>query len=489
MLYRSTRGDETVTSVRAVLDGLAPDGGLYMPSVFPAAFDWRSVSGLSFEETAGKIFAAFLDDFPDLPGLTRRSYGGRFRDPRITPIRMAGDTPVLELFHGPTCAFKDVALSFLPALMAEAQKLEGRSGEILILTATSGDTGKAAMEGFRDVPGIRILVFYPEGGVSPVQERQMTSQEGGNVRAAAIRGNFDDAQTAVKEVFALAARGKLPPDAGAALSSANSINIGRLIPQIVYYFTAYADLVQSGTVQPGEPVHFTVPTGNFGDILAGFFAKKLGLPVGKLLCASNANHILSDFLTTGVYDRNRRFLKTSSPSMDILISSNLERMLFLAADEDPAAVRALMDSLRRTGRYEAPASALKHLQEHFCAGWADEREIRSAIRRCWEDRHYLLDPHTAAAWAVAEKSGLAGPNVILATASPFKFPDTVLYSLGAPVPDDPFARLDALSALTGIPVPPPLAGLKDRPVRFTDVIGKEEVFSYVLAAVRKGELS
>ena len=478
MQYVSTRSRSQVSSPEAVLRGLAPDGGLYMPLSFPEPFDPSALTGLSFTEMASRIFALFLDDFEEIPALAARAYRGKFDCPDVTPLRKAGRRYILELFHGPTCAFKDVALSVLPHLMTAAMRQTGRSEEIMILTATSGDTGKAAMEGFRDVPGIRITVFYPHGGVSPVQEKQMTSQAGGNVRAAAIRGNFDDAQTAVKEIFTKG----LPAGTGTVLSSANSINIGRLVPQIVYYYKAYSDLLAAGAVSPGSPVDFTVPTGNFGDILAGFFAKKLGLPVGRLICASNANNVLTDFLRTGLYDRNRPFYKTTSPSMDILVSSNLERLLYMIGSEDCGLVRELMDSLRTSGSFRIPAPMRESIQEHFSAGFAGDAAAARAIADVWEKERILIDPHTAVAWAVADQLPDTGrPNVILSTASPYKFPAAVLNALGQEAAADPFGLMDQLSRLTGTPVPKPLASLKSAPVRFTDVVRKEDLYDYVVS--------
>ena len=488
MLYKSTRGTETVSSTRAVLAGLAPDGGLYMPAVFPTGFDYHTVMGLPFTDMAARVFALFLDDFKDIPALVQRAYAGKFDCADITPLVPVGDRYVLELFHGPTCAFKDVALSALPVLMTAAQKQEGETDGILILTATSGDTGKAAMEGFRDVPGVRIIAFYPDGGVSPVQERQMTTQEGQNVRAVAVRGNFDDAQSGVKSIFTRVQQEGLPPECRTVLSSANSINIGRLVPQIVYYFKAYSDLLALGRIRDGEPVNFTVPTGNFGDILAGFFAKKLGLPVGKLICASNANNVLTDFLTTGVYDRNRPFHKTASPSMDILISSNLERLLYLQGGEDASLVRQLMGRLAADGTYRISPDILAALQKDLPAGFADDPAAFRSISRVFAEHHYLMDPHTAVAWTVAEryrqKTADQTPNVVLSTASPYKFPQAVLTALGAQLPADPFAMMDALQAISGVPVPKNLAGLKEKHVRFTDVVDRDALYDYVLSAIR-----
>ena len=493
MQYKSTRGSEQVRSTQAILNGLAPDGGLYMPVRFPddhsspGGFDWRSMMGLPFTEMAVRIFSLFLDDLKDIPALVRRAYEGKFDCEDITPLVPVGDRYVLELFHGPTCAFKDVALSALPVLMTAAQKQEGSKDDILILTATSGDTGKAAMEGFKDVSGIRIIVFYPEGGVSPVQERQMTTQEGGNVQAIAVRGNFDDAQNGVKSVFTRVQQEGLPKGCHTVLSSANSINIGRLVPQIVYYFKAYSDLLALGRIRIGDPVVFTVPTGNFGDILAGFFAMQLGLPIARLLCASNANNVLTDFFNTGVYDRNRPFYKTTSPSMDILISSNLERLLYLGCGQDETAVRLLMNCLSKSGVYRISPLMLESQQQVFAAGFADDDTVAGTIAAVFNEHRYLMDPHTAVAWSVADQLADAlpkdVPNVVLSTASPYKFPQAVLSALCAELPADPFDMMDRLQQISGVPVPAALAGLKERPVRFSEVIDRDHMFDRVMEEI------
>lgn len=488
MYYTSTRGGvERVNSLEAVLNGLARDGGLYVPVDLQKPFSAQSLMTLDFYGMAERVFAYFLDDFDDIPALVRRAYDGKFEKEDVTPLVKVGDRYLLELFHGPTAAFKDVALSALPVFMSEALRKQGSDEEIMILTATSGDTGKAAMEGFKDVPGIRIIVFYPYQGVSPIQERQMTSQEGSNVRACAIRGNFDDAQTAVKAIFSRVSGEGLPKDMKTRLSSANSINIGRLVPQIVYYFKAYADLVKQGVVTYGERVDFTVPTGNFGDILAGYFAKKMGLPVGRLICASNENKVLTDFLRTGTYDKNRDFHKTTSPSMDILVSSNLERLLYLECGESGEKVRALMEALKNDGVYTVPAEMLQRIQADFGAGFATSEEGDAAIRAVFLETGYLMDPHTAVAWCVSsktEKSGAAA-EVILSTASPYKFPETVLKDIGGMVPSDPFAVMDALEEASGIPAPKNLKSLREKPVRFRDVVDREELYDYVMKEIEK----
>ena len=456
----------------------------------PAPFDtelpalWEEMEAL--ETTEARIYKAFGVDLPAqvIDELMAQAYGDNFDDERICPITsLDADTHVLALWPGPTSAFKDVALSVLPRLVSAAAKQEG-AGDVVILTATSGDTGKAALEGFHDVPGTRIMVFYPAGGVSPVQEAQMVTQEGGNVRVCAIRGNFDDAQTGVKNVFA-ACKGKGLH--GAVLSSANSINIGRLAPQVVYYFRAYADLVQAGRIRVGEKVHFVVPTGNFGDILAGYFAKRMGLPVGRLVCASNANDVLTEFISTGVYDRRRPFYKTTSPSMDILVSSNLERLLYLLSEGDCGYVAGLMEQLNREGHYQVSPRLLERLQAEFDCACCDDAGAAEVIRRLWQEQHYLCDPHTAVAWSAAEQVRLedGAPVVVLSTASPYKFPAAVLGALEGGCDGDEFAMMERLHRLTGTEVPRNLAGLQGRTVRHRDVIDKEQMLDYVLAEVMR----
>ena len=486
MIYQSTRNDGlTASSAQAILDGMARDGGLYSPASLDMDFDWQAVLPLSTQDMATKILTALLPSFTEaeMAALVERAYAGKFETDELTPTVSVGDDTILELFRGPTSAFKDVALSMLPVLMTAAREKCGVTDQILILTATSGDTGKAAMEGFRDVPGTRIMVFYPHGGVSPVQQAQMATQEGDNVCVCAVRGNFDDAQTGVKRIFAQVERDGLLQGKGVRLSSANSINIGRLAPQVVYYFKAYADLVRRGRIAVGDPVDFVVPTGNFGDILAGYFAKMLGLPVGKLICASNKNNILTDFLTTGVYDRNRPFYKTVSPSMDILVSSNLERLLFLLT-KDAKLVAGLMASLSETGAYTVPASFKAQLDELFFAGCCDDEGTKAAIGRVWREHGYLMDTHTAVAYDVAQQYKAACPDhapvVILSTASPYKFPAAVLEALGEDPGADEFKAMARVEEITSVPMPKNLRTLKERPVRHRDVIGPEDMLQYVL---------
>ena len=484
MRYHSTRNlAETVDSAQAVLRGLAPDGGLYVPQQLPA-FDAMACLQKDPYAMAEQILSALLPDIPHMDRLVERAYRGKFSAEDLTPTVSVGPFTVLELFHGPTSAFKDVALCMLPQLLTAAKEQAGMQENILILTATSGDTGKAALAGFQDVPGVGICVFYPNGGVSRVQRAQMVTQEGENVRVCAVEGNFDDAQTGVKRIFAACQDGKLLEGTGLCLSSANSINIGRLAPQIMYYFKAYRDLVQRGQIALGDRVNFSVPTGNFGDILAGYLAKRLGLPVGKLICASNANCVLTDFIRTGTYDRRRPLQKTTSPSMDILVSSNLERLLFLLSDGDAALVAGLMEKLNTEGSYTVSQGMLDAIQAQFWAGWCDDTAAGQAIGRVWQEHRYLCDPHTATAWAVAEdyvnQTGDTTPMVVLSTASVYKFPTAVLEALEGNAQGDAFAQMDRLHRLTGIPLPENLATLQGKPQRHLDCIPRDAMLSYVL---------
>ena len=480
MKYQSTRNRAlTASPAQAVLAGIAPDGGLYMPESIPV-LDWQSLLNADTLTLSARILSALLPDYPDMDSLVRRGYAGKFETEELTPLVKVGSRYVLELFRGPTSAFKDVALSLLPQLISQARDMEGIRDEMLILTATSGDTGKAALEGFHDVPGTKIIVFYPHGGVSAVQQAQMVTQEGSNVKVCAVRGNFDDTQTGVKKVFAACADKSL---SGVRLSSANSINIGRLAPQIVYYFKAYADLVRSGRIHVGDKVHFCVPTGNFGDILAGYFAKRMGLPVGRLICASNRNDVLTDFLSTGVYDKRRTFYKTTSPSMDILVSSNLERLLSLFTGDD-AYVAGLMKALNEEGHYKVTDELLLKLQAEFSCGCCDDEAAARTIGKVWAEEKYLCVPHTAVAWTVADQFAHThddgAPVVVLSTASPYKFPAAVLSALGQKVSRDEFSVMEDLHTYTGIAVPKNLAALRQKSVRHKDVIDREDMLSYVL---------
>ena len=478
MIYHSTRNEQlTASSTHAVLQGIAPDGGLYICDPAALRFDWRAALEKDTLSMAADILHALLPDFQDMDRLVRDSYAGKFPTSDLTPLTPVADKYVLELYHGPTSAFKDVALSVLPRLIVAAAKAEGMKGDVVILTATSGDTGKAAMEGFHDVPGTRITVFYPYGGVSAVQQAQMATQEGANVRVCAVRGNFDDAQTGVKEIFAACKDKDLH---GAMLSSANSINIGRLAPQVVYYFRAYGDLAKSGRIHLGDVVDYTVPTGNFGDILAGYYAKQMGLPVGKLVCASNQNNVLTDFLSTGTYTAKREFYKTTSPSMDILVSSNLERLLYHVTGSD-AEVAGLMKSLNETGRYTVRPETLKAIQESFDCGLSSEEQVAGEIRARYEKDGYLCDTHTAVAFHVATQKKRDGvPMVVLSTASPFKFPRSVLEALGHTAPENDFEAMQALEEATGRTAPASLAVLRQKAERFSTVIDPAQIAEVAL---------
>ena len=479
MRYHSTRNDQNfVDSAEAVLEGLAPDGGLYMPQQIPA-LDWKQLLKGSSQEISCAILSALLPDIPNMPRLVANAYTGKFETEDLTPSVSVGDSTVLELFRGPTSAFKDVALSMLPQLLTAAKREKGVAEDIMILTATSGDTGKAALVGFRDVPGVRICVFYPYGGVSQVQRAQMVTQEGSNVAVCAVRGNFDDAQTGVKQIFTAFQGKKLP----FRLSSANSINIGRLAPQVMYYFRAYKDLLAAGKIKLGDKVNFSVPTGNFGDILAGYLAKKMGLPVGTLICASNANNVLTDFIRTGTYDRRRPLLKTTSPSMDILVSSNLERLLYLLSG-DTKLVASLMKQLKEEGAYTVPDALKAAIQKEFWAAYCDDARAAEIIGGVYREQHYLCDPHTASGFAAAEdyrnETGDLTPMVILSTASPYKFPAAVLSAIGGDTGGDEFEQMERLQQMTGVPIPAPLASLKGKKELHTDVIEKEAMSTYVL---------
>ena len=398
--FHSTRSTtDSLTSKQAIRKGIADDGGLFVTDALgDTQIDVTSLAGKSYQQIAQEVLGALLPDFTDdeLAQCVRDAYGEQWSDPAITPLKPLGDDYILELFNGPTSAFKDVALQILPRFMAHTAPTGDPNEKIMILTATSGDTGKAALAGFADVPGTGITVFYPEGKVSQVQQLQMTTQAGSNVNVCAVRGNFDDAQSAVKRIFGdheLANR--IDDQANVVLSSANSINVGRLVPQVVYYFSAYAQLLERQVINAGDEVEFCVPTGNFGDILAGYYAKMLGLPVKHLVVASDKNNVLFDFLTSGTYNRKRPFFQTISPSMDILISSNLERMLYYMSDKDTRLIQMLMNDLNQWGAYEVPAELLTKIRQLFGCGWADEDQVREMIADCWQKNHYVIEPHTA----------------------------------------------------------------------------------------------
>ena len=488
MDYRSTRSEFRCNSLDAVLKGIAPDGGLFVSdSDIGKGFDWKAVIGLDTLGMAEKILSHLLPDFKDMKDLVNKAYEGKFETKDLTPIVKVGDKYVLELFRGPTSAFKDVALSMLPQLIIAAKKQSGDDKETVILTATSGDTGKAAMEGFHDVPGTRIIVFYPDGGVSPIQRAQMATQEGKNVKVCAVRGNFDDCQTAVKVAFSKINAMKELSQAKKALSSANSINIGRLAPQVVYYFKAYSDLVSMGRIKIGDKVDFVVPSGNFGDILAGYFAKLMGLPVRNLVCASNENKVLTDFIRTGVYDKRRPFYRTSSPSMDILVSSNLERLLFLASGCNASVVSKWMADLSSEGIFKVDEKYMAVIRETFRSYSCTEKETIRTIGEVYRKDSYLCDPHTAVGMKVADdyrkdmKDDV--PTFVLSTASPYKFPTPVSEAIGLEVKGSEFEQIKAINLKTGVPVPRNLSSLESKKALHDDVIDRENILKYVLSVL------
>ena len=476
-MYQSTRGSCAVTSSIAIISGIAPDGGLYVPVEIPTV-DEQFISklfGMSYQERANAILRLYLPEFTvtELITCISAAYGEeKFSDPSVAPLKLIEQGPaLLELWHGPTAAFKDMALQLLPQLLSVSLVKTKTDDKIAILVATSGDTGKAALEGFRDVDKTEIIVFYPADGVSQVQRLQMVTQEGSNVSVAAVAGNFDDAQTGVKKIFADKSLSQHLAENGIHLSSANSINWGRLLPQIVYYFSAYADMVSAGRLLAGQPLNFAVPTGNFGNILAGYYAKLMGLPVGRLICASNQNNVLTEFIHSGVYDRNRHFHKTLSPSMDILVSSNLERLLYTMSGNDCDRVAAWQHDLNTVGRYTVDAEVRQAIAELFWADWADDATTKQTIADVYDKHQYLLDPHTAVAWHVYDSyiktTGDSLPCVIVSTASPFKFCDSVLAALKADsLPDSggELQLLTTLSELTGLSAPDSLASLAAKPI-------------------------
>lgn len=497
--YQSTRDSRiSVSAAQAIAQGICGNGGLFVPEAFPKinAAELSELMKTDYRGRAARIMGLYLTDFTqeEIADCTERAYEReKFSGGSPAPVvTRNGGVSFLELWHGPTCAFKDMALQILPLLLTRSLKKIHSGLGALILVATSGDTGKAALEGFRDVEGTRILVFYPQDGVSAMQERQMRAQEGSNVSVVAVQGNFDDAQAGVKQIFADAEIREKIAENGLMFSSANSINWGRLLPQIAYYFSAWCDLAAAGAIAPDEEIDFCVPTGNFGNILAAYYAKKMGLPVRRLICASNENNVLTEFLTTGVYDRNRKFHSTISPSMDILVSSNLERLLYDVTGRDDRKVCAWMKQLSETGRYEVDGTTLERIRRVFSAGFCDDEETKEEIRRVYREEHYLCDPHTAVAARVCreyrEKEKCAAHAVVVSTASPFKFAPDVL---GAVSPEtetgrDVFRAVRALSGLTGVPVPAPIAELEAKPIRFSQSCAKDGMGAAVLeAAARK----
>lgn len=481
IMFKSTRGDKNyITASQAIVKGIADDGGLYVPETMPKAdFTLEEMLGFTYRELAYRVLRLVLTDYTEeeLRYCIDSAYDEKFDTPLIAPLVKAGKSNFLELFHGRTIAFKDMALSILPYLLKTAAKKNGVKEEIVILTATSGDTGKAALEGFADVEGTRIIVFFPEDGVSDVQKAQMVTQKGANTCVAGIKGNFDDAQTAVKKIFTDNALKAELKEKGFVFSSANSINIGRLAPQIVYYFYAYAQMVRSGSIKVGDKINFTVPTGNFGNILAGFYAKQMGLPVNKLICASNDNKVLYDFLTTGEYDINREFIVTVSPSMDILISSNLERLLYHLSGSE-AQVKDMMDKLANGGKYTFKADG------GFAAEYATVDDTFTAINDLYKETGYVMDTHTAVAYSayykyLAETKDNT-PNVIVSTASPYKFAKDVLRAIDGKYDGiSPFEALEVLSDVSETDIPTPIKDIDKREVLHKTVIDKADIKDFV----------
>ena len=489
MRFTSTRSSRDIESAQAIAQGLAEDGGLFVPQEFPKFSDEMidKLIGMSYKERACAVLSCYLTDFTaeEIKMCVDGAYTGTFDNEEPAPVKEV--TPgmnLLELWHGPTCAFKDMALQLLPYLMTVSATKVNPGRTIVILVATSGDTGKAALDGFADVPGTRIIVFYPHDGVSAMQKLQMTTQEGSNVAVCSIEGNFDDAQTGVKNIFADPEMKAYLAEKNMEFSSANSINFGRLAPQIIYYVSAYCDLVKSGRIKKGESFNVTVPTGNFGNILAAVYAKQMGIPIGKFICASNRNNILTDFINTGCYDRNRPFYTTTSPSMDILISSNLERMLYLLYGNDAAAVAELMKQLKENGRYEVSKEVLAKLQSEFFGGCCDDASTKATIAELFSENNYLCDTHTAVAVNVYKqyvaKTGDKTPTVIASTASPYKFASAVLPAVcDEALPADEFGMVEKLSAVTGTPIPAPLATLKDRKILHTSKVDKNSMSGFI----------
>ena len=490
MQYVSTRDvSHEYSASQAIAQGLARDGGLltpvYLPRLPKGALN--AMRAMSYQQRAVYVMNLFLDEFSvnELTSFAGKAYGPeKFDTPAVAPVHTLEDgLHCLELWHGPTCAFKDMALQMLPHLLTASLKKTDEEKTVCILVATSGDTGKGALEGFRDVDRTRILVFYPKDGVSAIQELQMNTQEGDNVGVCSVYGNFDDAQTGVKKLFSDEKLREELAQRGYFLSSANSINWGRVLPQIVYYISAYCDMVRDGKIAMGDAINVCVPTGNFGNILAAYYAREMGAPIQRLICASNSNNVLTDFLTTGVYDRNRTFYNTISPSMDILISSNLERLLF-AMSRDDGQVREYMDQLAAQGRYQVSQRIADRIKKLFSAGFCDDGRTRQVIGEVYRKYGYLIDPHTAVAFDVLEQyrsqSGDATPALVVSTASPFKFCDNVLQALGETEIAPGLEVLDQLTRVTGLPAPAPLAALKDKPVRFDRSVEKDHMVDMVL---------
>ena len=498
MYFVSTRGKGRVTGAEAVVQGLAEDGGLFVPEKFPSVTkeEMERMLGMDYPERAALVLSKYFDDYDkdELLSALKKAYS-QFDEGDAAPlVKVENGMFMLELYHGPTCAFKDMALTVLPYLLRKGCDILGIKDTILILVATSGDTGKAALEGFKDQKGVKIMVAYPDDGVSKMQKLQMCTQDGDNVNVVAVKGNFDDCQTTVKKIFHSEECKAELKKRGIRLSSANSINFGRLAPQIAYYFSAYLDLVSSEQIKMGDKVDFTVPTGNFGNILAAYYAKQMGLPVGKLVCASNRNNVLTDFILRGVYDVSKRpFYKTMSPSMDILISSNLERLLFEISGRDAALTQERMESLAKTGRYSVRAEELKSIKEQFYAGYASEDDTVDCIYEFFTEYGYPMDPHTGVAMCVAERYQEALeketppvkplPMVVVSTASPYKFPQAVYYALTGNDVKDSFKGIKRINLLTAMKVPESLKEIRYKPIRFKTAVMADHIFEEVLKFV------
>lgn len=489
--YVSTRNQqEPVGFYKAIVQGIGNDGGLLVPDFELPKLDLSSLIRLDYVSLATEIVSAFVPEEGRslIAQACLNAYGKGLFPKEVVPVKKAGDAWIAELFHGQTAAFKDMALSLLPHLMTLSLKQLGEDRKVIILAATSGDTGKAALEGFKDVEGTGIIVFYPTDGVSAIQKQQMVSQEGKNVKVVGIKGNFDDAQRAVKAAFADPEIAQACNEGGVFLSSANSINIGRLIPQIVYYISSYLELARRGDIALGDKINFCVPSGNFGNCLAGWIAKQMGLPVERFLVASNKNNILTDFFQTGRYDANREFFKTNAPAMDILVSSNLERLVWYMTGRDGDKTRSYMEGLKNNGVYEIEPEVLARIKEEFTAGYLTEEQVLETIKDCYDKTGYVLDTHTACGYGFLERyrreSSDKTPTIVVSTASPYKFPESVHGAVSGEVLDV-YTAIDRLTALTGVPVPGPLCGIKERPVLHTTVIDRSEIPAFIKDAVRK----
>ena len=489
----STRGQQRpLDFCDAILQGIGSDGGLLVPDFELDQKDLKALQHLSYVDMATEIMTSFVgeQEKEEMRALCQKAYGQNLFPQEVVPVKQAGDVFIAELFQGPTAAFKDMALSLLPHFMTYSLKKKGEQRKVMILAATSGDTGKAALEGFKDVDGTYIQVFYPVDGVSPIQKQQMVTQTGNNVDVVGIQGNFDDAQRAVKQAFQSSALKDLCDEHHVFLSSANSINIGRLIPQIVYYFYSYMTLVNKNEIRLGESVHFTIPSGNFGNCLAGVLAKKMGLPIQKFIVASNKNNILTDFFRTGKYDARREFYKTNAPAMDILVSSNLERLVYMMA-QDSQKVKSYMDDLNQNGVYEISSDLLEKIQDVFKAGWLNEDEVLDTIKTCFEQTGYLLDTHTAIGYGVYKEyqktSGDETKTIILATASPYKFADSVYKALT----DQSLSEYQAIEAVyekTGVDIPKPLVQLDQKEILHQKVIDKDDIIHEISQKIKEMSL-